>query len=98
LEVDFDYVKTNSPIFCLLKPGQPGQWRVLADMKKGLQNEAIGSDPTSFPKTTHILEQLYTGGFSAVVDLSKYFYNFPIVPAERCFLGVISSRTGKAYV
>jgi hypothetical protein len=98
LEVDYEYVKTNSPIFCLPKPGQPGQCRVLADMKKGLQNEAIGSDPTSFPKTVHILEQLYTGGFSAVVDLSKYFYNFPTVPAERCFLGVISSRTSKVYV
>jgi hypothetical protein len=98
LEVDDDYVKTNSPIFCLQKPGQPGQWRVLADMKKGLQNEAIGSDPTTFPKTSYILEQLYTGGFSAVVDLSKYFYNFPTVPEERCFLGVISSRTGKAHV
>jgi hypothetical protein len=98
LEVDSAYVKTNSPIFCLPKPGQPGQWRVLADMKKGLQNEAIGADPTTFPKTIHILEQLYSGGFSAVVDLSKFFYNFPTVPAERCFLGVVSSRTGKAYV
>jgi hypothetical protein len=35
-EVDSDFVLTNSPIFCLPKPGQPGQWRVLADMKKGL--------------------------------------------------------------
>jgi hypothetical protein len=81
-EVDSDFVLTNSPIFCLPKPGQPGQWRVLADIKKGSQNEAIGADPTVFPKTWYILEQLYAGGFSAVVDVSKYFYNFPTVPGE----------------
>jgi hypothetical protein len=33
LEVESDYLKTNASTFCLLKPGQPGQWRVLADMK-----------------------------------------------------------------
>jgi hypothetical protein len=32
IEVDSDYVKTNAPTFCLPKPGQPEQWRVLADM------------------------------------------------------------------
>jgi hypothetical protein len=36
----------NGPLFCLPKPGQPGQWRVLSDMKRGGQNECIGSDPT----------------------------------------------------
>jgi hypothetical protein len=99
LEVDLDYVKTNAPTFCLPKSGQPGQWRVLADMRKGRQNEAIGPDPTIFPKTLHILDQMYTGGYSCVIaDASKYFYNFPTVPEERCYLGVISTRTGKAYV
>jgi hypothetical protein len=97
-EVDTAAVLTNFPIFCLPKPGQPGQWRVLADMQKGLQNEAIGADPTVFPKTLYILEQLYAGGFSAVVDLSKYFCNYPTVPEEHYFLGVISSKTGQAHV
>jgi hypothetical protein len=35
IEVDDGYLKTNAPTLCLPKPGQPGQWRVLADMKKG---------------------------------------------------------------
>jgi hypothetical protein len=77
IEVDSEYVRANAPTFCLPKPGQPGQWRILADMRKGRQNEAIGPDPTVFPKTSFILDQLYTNGFSAVVDVSKYFYNFP---------------------
>jgi hypothetical protein len=98
LEVDIECIKTNAPTFCLPKRGQPGQWQVLANMKKGRQNEAIASDPTVFPKTAYILDQMYQGGYSCVIDASKYFYNFPMVPTERCYIGVISSKTGKAYV
>jgi hypothetical protein len=99
IEVEESYLKTNAPTFCLPKPGQPDQWRVLADMKKGRQNEAMGADPTVFPKTLHILQQMYYGGYSVVIDASKYFYNFPTVPKEQCYLlGVISTKTGKAYV
>jgi hypothetical protein len=66
----------NGPIFCLPKPGQPGQWRVLSDMRAGGQNTAVGADPTVFPKSGVILDQLYTHGYSAAVDASKFFYNF----------------------
>jgi hypothetical protein len=85
---------TNGPLFCLPKPGQPGQWRILSDMRRGGQNDAIGADPTVFPKPGVILDQLYYGGFSAVVDASKFFYNFPTRPEERKYLGCIHpSRT-----
>jgi hypothetical protein len=67
-------------------------------MRKGRQNQAIGADPTVFPKTLHILDQMYTGGYTCVINASKYFYNFPTLPEERCYLGVISSRTSKAFV
>jgi hypothetical protein len=80
----------NGPLFCLPKPGQPGQWRVLSDMKRGGQNKCIGSDPTIFPKTGVILDQLYAGGYSAVVDASKFFYNFPTRAEEQKYLGCIS--------
>jgi hypothetical protein len=79
----------NGPLFCLPKPGQPGQWRVLSDMKRGGQNKCIGADPTVFPKTGVILDQLYAGGYSAVVDASKFFYNFPTRKDERKYLGCI---------
>jgi hypothetical protein len=79
----------NGPLFCLPKPDQPGQWRVLSDTKRGGQNSGIGADPTVFPKTGVILDQLYAGGYSAVVDASKFFYNFPTKPEERKFLGCI---------
>jgi hypothetical protein len=85
--------------FCLPKPGQPGQWRVLSDMKRGGQNSGIGPDPTVFPKTGVILDQLYSGGYSAVVDASKFFYNFPTKLEERKFLGCIGpTDPNKHYV
>jgi hypothetical protein len=76
LEVDDEYAKTNAPTFCLPKPGQPGQWRVLADMKKGRQNESMGADPTVSPRTLHILSMMYAGDYTDI-DMSKYVYNFP---------------------
>jgi hypothetical protein len=82
----------NGPIFCLPKPGQPGQWRVLSDMRLGGQNQAMGPDPTVFPKSSMILERLYTRGWSAVVDASKFFYQFHTRPEERKFLGCIHPR------
>jgi hypothetical protein len=66
----------NGPLFCLPKPGQRGRWQILSNMQRGGQNEAIGPDPTVFPKSGVILEQMYTGGWSAVVDASKFFYQF----------------------
>jgi hypothetical protein len=61
----------NGPLFCLPKPGQPGQWHILSDMRRGGQNEAIGANPTVFPKSGSILEQLYTGGYSVVIDATN---------------------------
>jgi hypothetical protein len=82
----------NGPLFCLPKPRQPGQWRVLSDMRRGGQNEATGSDPTVFPKSSTIVDQLYAGGCLAVVDASKFFYQFPTKPEERKYLGCIHLR------
>jgi len=52
-------ILTNCPLFILPKPGQPGQWRVLADMKKGGQNEAVGKDPVYLNRPGNILPQMY---------------------------------------
>jgi hypothetical protein len=84
----------NGPLFCLPKPEQPGQWRVLSNMKRGGQNQCVGSDPTVFPKSGVILDQMYAGGYSAVVDASKFFYNFPTKPDERKYLGCIGPGGG----
>jgi hypothetical protein len=92
VEVKPGEMVTNGPIFCLPKPGQPGQWRVLSDMRRGGQNAAVGSDPTVFPKSGVILDQLYAQGYSAVVDASKFFYNFPTRPDEQKYLGCIHPR------
>ena len=52
----------NAPLFCIPKEGQPGEWRVIADMLRGGQNSSMMRDPVYLPRTTHILSQMYTGG------------------------------------
>jgi hypothetical protein len=91
-EVTRDQLVANGPMFALPKPFQPGQWRILSDMKSGGQNESIGADPTVFPKSGVVLDQLYPGGYSWVADASKFFYQFPTHPEDRKYLGAIHPR------
>jgi hypothetical protein len=87
----------NAALFCVPKPGQPGEWRVIADMKTGGQNAHIGKDPVFLHKPEAILSQMYAGGYTAVADASKFFYQFPTVPAERKYLGLLHPVTGEMY-
>ena len=66
-------------------------------MEEGGQNNCIGSDPVLLPRANHILEEMYTGGYSAVVDMSKYFYNIPAHPDDHPFLGLVHPITGALY-
>lgn len=91
------HVKATAPLFCIPKEGQPGQWRVIADMLRGGQNGVVGNDPVYLPRLLHILEDLYEGGYSAVVDASKFFYQFPTHPADQPYLGIKHPRTGELY-
>ena len=92
-----DPVSATIPLFCVPKAGQPGQWRIIANMKTGGQNDVIGSDPTYLPRVSTILPHLYSGGWSATVDASKIFHQFSVVVTERKYLGTIHSITGKLY-
>jgi hypothetical protein len=92
---DGQEMRANAPLFTVPKPGQPGQWRVIADMKNGGQNDHIGKDPVHLPRAEGILEKLYTGGWSAIVDASKFFHNFPTHPLDRPYLGCIHPKTGQ---
>jgi hypothetical protein len=87
-------ILTTAPLFVVPKEGQEGQWRVIADMLRGGQNECIAGDPVFLPRISHILEQMYSGGYSAVVDASKYFYQFPTHPDDRPHLGLKHPITG----
>jgi hypothetical protein len=73
-------MRATAPLFTVPKAGQPGQWRVIADMKNGGQNDHIGKDPVHLPRAEGILEWLYTGGWSAIADASKFFHNFSTHP------------------
>lgn len=42
----------NAPLFTIPKPGQPGQWRVIADMKNSRQNDHIGKDLVNMPQAS----------------------------------------------
>jgi hypothetical protein len=60
----------NAPLFVVPKEGQEGEWQVIAGMLRGGQNACMGSDPVYLPRSGHILDQMYHGGYSAVVDAS----------------------------
>ncbi|MGL5812711.1 MAG: hypothetical protein ACRCYW_05175, partial [Aeromonas sp.] len=83
------------PLFVVPKPGQPGQWRCIADMKKGGQNDCCGLDPIFLPSAKDILPHLYSGGWSAIADASKHFHNFSTLPEERDLIGIIHPVTGE---
>ena len=82
-------------MFCVPKPGQPGQRRVIADMRAGGQNDCCGAEPIYLPSSQDILPHLYTNGWSAVADQSKYFHNFFTLPEERDLVGVVHPITGE---
>ncbi|CAJ1948036.1 unnamed protein product [Cylindrotheca closterium] len=86
-------ILTNAPLFVVPKEGQEGQWRVIADMLRGGQNDCVAQDPVYMPQISHIIDEMYTGGYSAVVDLSKFFYNFPTHAEDRPYLGLLHPRT-----
>jgi hypothetical protein len=90
-------ILSNAPLFVVPKEGQEGEWRVIADMLRGGQNECAGQDPVFMPRISHILDQMYTNGYSAVVDLSKFFYNFPTHADDRPYLGLLHPISGKLY-
>jgi hypothetical protein len=90
-------VECNAALFCVPKAGQPGEWRVIADMKTGGQNAHIGKDPVFLHQPEAILSQLYAGGYTAVADASKFFYQFPTVPSERKYLGLLHPVSGVMY-
>lgn len=91
-------VLTTAPLFCLPKPGQPEEWRVLSNMKEGGQNSVVGSDPVFLPRVSNILDCLYTNGYTAIVDASKFFYQFSTHPKDRPYLGLIHPVTLEQWV
>ena len=93
-----DPLITNPPLFVVPKTGKESiQWRVIADMKRGGQNSAIAKDPVYLPRVDTILPQMYSGGWSAVIDASKFFYQFKMCVSERKLLGLIHPGTGVHY-
>ena len=88
----------NFPLFLVPKPGQPGQFRTIADGKAGGQNKVCVADPCHMTSPDHILPYLYPGGFSATLDLSKYFHMFLTHPKEHQYLGLIHPETLDQFV
>jgi hypothetical protein len=74
-----------------------GEWRCIADGKSGGQNDVCSSDPVHLGTPDDILPFLYTGGFSAVVDISKFFHMFPAVPSKRKYMGLTHPGSGEPF-
>ena len=90
-------ILNNFPLFLVPKPRQPGEWRCIADGRRGGQNDVCLSDPLHLLQPQDILPRLYPGGYSALVDASKYFHMFKTRKDEWKYLGVQHPRTGKWY-
>jgi hypothetical protein len=57
----------------------------------------VGSDPVVLPSTDYVLRQMDSGGWSAVLDASKFFFQFRTVVTERKSLGLVHLGTGVVY-
>jgi hypothetical protein len=88
-------ILNNCPIFTVPKPGQPDQYRCIADGKRGNINDSCAADPVQMTCPDDILPALYPGGYSAVVDASKYFHMFKTRKDEYKHLGIIHPNTGE---
>jgi len=83
------------PLFVVAKAGQPGQWRCIADMCRGGQNKCCSLDPVYLPCPHDTLPMLYTNGWTAIADASKYFHNNQTLPEERELIGIIHPTMGE---
>lgn len=90
-------LRNNLPLFLVPKPGQPGQYRCIVDGAKGGQNACCVADPVHFYTLGDILPFLYRGGWSAMIDASKFFHMFRTLRGERPYLGMIHPATGQTY-
>ena len=86
------------PLFVVEKPGQEGEYRCIADGKAGGQNDCSAPDPVHLPQVDDILPFLIPGGWSAVIDASKFFHMFVTKKGEQKFMGLIHPITGVLYV
>ena len=93
-----ELVMNNFPLFLVPKPGQPGEYRCIADGKAGGQNDVCVGDPCQMTSPDHILPHLYTGGWSGIVDASKFFHMFKTRKDEQRYLGLIHPSTQEMYV
>jgi hypothetical protein len=54
----------SCPLFLVAKPGQPYQWRCIAEMKKGHQHQFCAADPVHMKCPKDIIPRMYnTRGF-----------------------------------
>ena len=97
LELSEKPLRRACPLFCVPKPGQPGEWRVIADMLRGGQNDCCSSEPIYLASHQDILPRMYAGGWTAIADMSKYFHNYLTLLEERDLMGVVHPVTGQHY-
>jgi hypothetical protein len=55
-------ILTMAPLFVVPKEGQEGQWRVIANMLEGGQNECISGDPVFLPLGSDVHGWIFGGG------------------------------------
>jgi hypothetical protein len=78
------------PLFLVATPGKQYQWRCIAYTTKGHQHKSCTSDPVHMTCPDDTLPRMYPGGFSSVIDVSKFFHIFLTVDEERQLMGLIT--------
>ena len=61
-------LKATAPIFVIPKAGQPGQWRVIANLKEGGQNDYMAPDPVHLPRSRELKWTQRTSSVSSNVE------------------------------
>jgi hypothetical protein len=95
LQIPTEPLQNSFPLF-LVEKLIKGQWRCIADGKSGGQNDNCSSNPVHLGTPDDILPFLYTGGVSAVMDISKFFSYVPGRPFRKEIYGFGPSQDWRA--
>ena len=82
-----DDVQNNLSLFLIQKPSQLDEFRSIVDGKVG-GNEIYMANPCHMISPGKMISFIYTYGWSANLDIAKYFHIFLNLPAEHKYLRV----------
>jgi hypothetical protein len=71
----------NTPILCLKKPKQPGEWRIVNDYRA--INKVTKRQQWPLPRIEDVIESLGGQKYYATIDLKSAFFQVPLREEDR---------------